>query len=164
MPQIAQLSLVYQSQWFWLLLTLGAIYLLVGRGIVPKVEATVDSRDAQIARDLAEAERLSAEAEASEEAWRSRINQAHTEAQAAAAEAKAAAGRDAEARVRTADEQLAVKADAAAARLGEARRSAMAEIETVAVDAARDIVARLTGSAVSEDAARAAVAGALSRA
>ena len=64
MPQISQLALVYQSQWFWLLLTLAIIFFVVGRGIVPKVEATVDARDAQIARDLAEAERLSAEAEA----------------------------------------------------------------------------------------------------
>jgi F-type H+-transporting ATPase subunit b len=164
MPQIAQLALVYQSQWFWLLLTLGAIYLLVGRGIVPKVEATVDARDAQIARDLAEAERLSAEAEASEEAWRTRINEAHAEAQAAAAEAKAQSGREAEKRVRAADAKLAAKADAAAASLAEARTSAMAEIEAVAAEAARDIVARLTGAKVTDDAARAAVAGALGRA
>ena len=164
MPQIAQLALVYQSQWFWLLLTLGAIYFLAGRGIVPRVEATVDARDAQIARDLAEAERLRAEAEASEEAWRTRINDAHLEAQAAAAEAKAKSGRAAEKRVRAADAKLSAKADAAAASLDAARRGAMAEIEAVAADAARDIVARLTGAAVSDDAARAAVAGALGRA
>ena len=44
MPQLAQLALVYQSQWFWLLLTLGVIYFFVGKGIVPKVEETVDLR------------------------------------------------------------------------------------------------------------------------
>ena len=63
MPQLSQLALVYQSQWFWLLLVLGAIYFFVGRGIVPKVEATVDARDAKIAADLAEAERLRDEAD-----------------------------------------------------------------------------------------------------
>ena len=73
MPQIAQLALVYQSQWFWLLLVLGAIYFFVGRGIVPKVEATVDDRDAKIAADLAEAERLRDEADKTELAWRTRI-------------------------------------------------------------------------------------------
>ena len=164
MPQISQLALVYQSQWFWLLLTLAIIFFVVGRGIVPKVEATVDARDAQIARDLAEAERLSAEAEASEGAWRMRINEAHAEAQAVAAEAKAQSARDAEKRVRAADRKLADKAEAAASALAEARSSAMAEIEGVAAEAARDIVARLTGAAVTDDAARAAVAGALGRA
>jgi len=74
MPQLSQLALVYQSQWFWLLLVLGAIYIFVGHGIVPKVEATVGQRDTQIAADLAEAERLRAEADATEEAWRAKIN------------------------------------------------------------------------------------------
>jgi F-type H+-transporting ATPase subunit b len=76
MPQLAQLALVYQSQWFWLLLVLGAIYFFVGRGIVPKVEATVEDRDARIAADLAEAERLRDEADRIEQAWRTRINEA----------------------------------------------------------------------------------------
>ena len=164
MPQISQLALVYQSQWFWLLLTLAAIFFVVGRGIVPKVELTVDARDAKIASDLAEAERLRAAAEADEEAWRTRINQAHADAQAAAAQAKAAAGRDAEKRVKAADAKLAAKAEAAAAALAEARGKALAEIEGVATEAARQIVAKLTGAAVAEDAARAAVAGALNRA
>ncbi|MGZ5825629.1 MAG: F0F1 ATP synthase subunit B family protein, partial [Croceibacterium sp.] len=88
MPQLSQLGLVYQSQWFWLLLVLALIYFFVGRGIVPKVEATVDQRDAQIAADLAAAERLRAEADATEEAWRARINDAHAEAQALAHDAK----------------------------------------------------------------------------
>ena len=77
MPQISQLALVYQSQWFWLALTLAAIFFLVGRGIVPKVEATVDARDAKIAADLAEAERLRGEAEAKEAAWRKQMNDVH---------------------------------------------------------------------------------------
>ena len=62
MPQLSQLALVYQSQWFWLLLVLATIYFVVGRGIVSKVETTVDARDKQIATDLAAAERLQAEA------------------------------------------------------------------------------------------------------
>jgi F-type H+-transporting ATPase subunit b len=164
MPQLSQLALVYQSQWFWLLLVLGAIYFLVGRGIVPKVEATVDARDTQIANDLAEAERLRAEADASEEAWRTRMNEARAEAQAAAASAKAAAQQDADKRVAEADKKLAKKSDEAAKALDEARASALAEIETVAVEAAQDIVARLTGTKVSDKAARAAVTGAMGNA
>jgi len=164
MPQISQLALVYQSQWFWLALTLAAIFFLVGRGIVPKVEATVDARDAKIAADLAEAERLRGEAEAKEAAWRKQMNDVHLEAQARAAEAKAASARDAEKRIKAADAKLAAKAEAAAAALAGARSKALAEIEGVAVEAARDIVAKLTGASVDEAAARAAVAGALHRA
>ena len=164
MPQISQLALVYQSQWFWLVVTLLAIFVLVGRGIVPKVEATVDARDAKIATDLAEAERLRAAAEAEEEAWRKKMNDAHAEAVTAAAAAKSASAHDAEVRVKAADAEISKKLDAAAAALATARSSALTEIEGVAAEAARDIVAKLTGAMVSPDAARAAVAGAFSRA
>ena len=164
MPQISQLALVYQSQWLWLVVTLLAIFFLVGRGIVPRVEATVDARDAKIAADLAEAERLRGAAEAEEEAWRKKMNDAHAEAVTAAAQAKAASTHDAEVRVKAADAEIAKKLDVAAAALATARSSALTEIEGVAAEAARDIVAKLTGALVSPEAARAAVAGAMSRA
>ena len=163
MPQLSQLGLVYQSQWFWLLLVLGAIYFFVGRGIVPRVEATVDARDAKIAADLAEAERLRDEADRTEEAWRTRINEGHAEAQAMIAKAKAKADADAAKRVAKADAELSAKADSAAAELDEARRSALAEIEALAVEATQEIVARLAGGKVTQAKARKAVAEALSR-
>jgi F-type H+-transporting ATPase subunit b len=164
MPQLSQLALVYQSQWFWLLLVLATIYFVVGRGIVSKVEATVDTRDKQIATDLATAERLQAEAARSEEAWREQMNAAHAEGQAAAADAKTKASREAELRVAKADKDVAARTDAAARALAEARNSALAEIEGVAAEAAREIVAKLTGAKVTDKAARAAVSGALNRA
>jgi len=164
MPQLAQLAVVYQSQWFWLLLVLGAIYFFVGRGIVPKVEATVLDRDAKIAADLAEAERLQAEAAQVEEAWRARINEGHAEAQSLIAKAKAKADADAHKRVAKADADLAAKADAAAVDLDRARHSAQAEIEALAVEATREIVARLSGGKVTDAKARKAVAEALSHA
>ena len=161
MPQLAQLALVYQSQWFWLLLVLGAIYFFVGRGIVPRVEATVDARDAKIAADLAEAERLRDEADRTEEAWRTRINEGHAEAQAMIAKAKAKADADAAKRVAKADAELSAKADSAGAELDEARRSALAEIEALAVEATREIVAKLAGGTVTAAKAKKAVAEAL---
>ena len=161
MPQLAQLALVYQSQWFWLLLVLGTIYFFVGRGIVPKVEATVEDRDAKIAADLAEAERLRGEAEQVEEAWRTRVTKGHEEAQAQIAQAKAKADADAHKRVAKADAELAAKAEAAAADLDVARRSAVAEIEALAVEATREIVAKLSGGKVTEAQAKKAVAEAL---
>jgi F-type H+-transporting ATPase subunit b len=164
MPQISQLALVYQSQWFWLALTLLLIFVVVGRGILPKVESTIDARDAQIAADLAEAERLRAEADSAEEGWRAKINAVHAEAAAQAAEAKAKAQADAEKRVAKANADLAKKAAEAEAALDAARGSALAEIEGVAAEAARDIVAKLTGGSVTDAAARKAVAGAMSRA
>lgn len=159
MPQLAQFLTVYQSQWFWLLIVLGAIYLFVGRGIVPKVEQTVDDRDAKIAADLAAAEQARNEADATEEAWRQRMNDVHAEAQDAAAEAKAKATAAGEKRIAKANAEIAAKADEANAKLAVARTSALAAIEDVAADAARDIVAKVSGGTVSAAEAHKAVSG-----
>lgn len=163
MPQLSQLALVYQSQWFWLLIVIGVIYFFVGRGIVPKVEATVDQRDAKIADDLAEAERLREEADQAEENWRENISSAHADAQALIADAKDKAAKDSEKRLAAADKRLNKKLEEAAVSLDEARRSALAEVEGIASDAAREMVTKLAGVSVSDAEARAAVAGAFDR-
>ncbi|MCB2064265.1 MAG: ATPase [Novosphingobium sp.] len=164
MPQLSQLALVIQSQWLWLLLVLAAIYFIVGRGIVGKVESTVDDRDARIAADLAEAQRLQDEAEADEEAWRNRINAMRAEAQGVTASAKSEAQAGLETKLAAADVEIAARTDAAVAELDAARAEAMAEIESVTVEATQQIVERLTGTGVSKGDARTAVAGALANA
>ncbi len=58
MPQISQISEIFASQLFWLIVSFGLIYLVVGRGMLPKIEATVDQRDRRISEDLAAAELL----------------------------------------------------------------------------------------------------------
>ena len=164
MPQLSQLALVYQSQWFWLLLVLATIYFVVGRGIVLKVESTVDARDKQIATDLAVAEQLQAEAAQAEEVWREQMNVAHAEGQAEAAEAKFKASREAELRIAKADKEIAAKTEKASLVLVAARHNAMAELERIAAEAASEIVVKLTGAKVTDKAASAAVTGALNRA
>ncbi|TNE33434.1 MAG: ATPase [Alphaproteobacteria bacterium] len=164
MPQISQLALVYQSQWFWLVLTLAVIFFVVGRGILPKVEATIDARDAKIAADLDEAQRFQDEAEASEEAWRRQLNNARADAQAVTAKAKQKAQADLEKKLAKADKDVADKIAAAEAELDAARKAALTELEAVASEATQDIVVKLTGTKVSQAEARAAVAGALANA
>ena len=48
MPQLNQLSDVFLSQLLWLALVLGFIYFVIARGMVPKIQATVDQRDQRI--------------------------------------------------------------------------------------------------------------------
>ena len=161
MPQLDQLALAYQSQWFWLAIVLGTIFFVVGRWIVPMVEQTIDDRDARISADLAEAERMQDEAEASEEAWRAKVNEARADAQAITSAAREQAQADLEKKIAKADAEIAVKTDKAEADLDAALQSAMTEIESVAVEATQDIVVKLTGASVSSAEARAAVSGAL---
>jgi F-type H+-transporting ATPase subunit b len=158
MPQIAQLGDVYASQLFWLLIFFGALFVIVGLGMLPKIQATIDSRDAKIAADLQAAERARDQADALEEAYRAEMDKSRGEAAKIAAEAKADAARSTEKAVAKADQAISAKIDKATAKIAEARAAARAEIEAVAADAAQQMVSRVAGLSVDADTARAAVA------
>jgi len=161
MPQIAQIAATYASQIFWLLIVFGLIYFVIGKGMLPKIEATVDARDQKIASDLAAAEAARAKADETEAGYRARIEEARAAALKATAEAKAASAAEAEKRVRTADAELAAKAATADAALSAAQAGALAEIEGVATEAAQEIVTKISGIAVDKAAAESAVKAAL---
>lgn len=161
MPQIAQLSETYASQIFWVLIFFGLIFFVIGRGMVPKVMATVEARDNQIAADLVAAESARKAADAEEESWRVAANAQRAEAQALIVKAKADAAKATEARLAKAGAVVDQRVTDAEGRIAEARAGALGEIETVASEAASDIVARLAGITVDSASARAAVKEAL---
>ena len=161
MPQIAQLLETYQSQIFWLLVFFGFTFFVIGRGMVPRVMATVGMRDKQIADDLAAAQAARDKADAEEEAWRVRENENRAAAQKLVAEAKAEAAAKSEKKIAAAQKRLDAKLAEAEERIAAARGEAMAEVETVAAEAAQDIVQRLAGVSVTKPAAAKAVKEAL---
>lgn len=161
MPQIAQLAETFASQIFWMLLFFGFVFLVIGRGMVPKVMATISDRDQRISADLAAAEAARTQSDAQEEAWRVQAVQQRAEAQALIAAAKAQAAKATEAKLADAGSRIDATLESAEARIAAARLSALAEVEGVAVEAAQDIVNRLVGASVSSDQALAAVKGAL---
>ena len=157
MPQISQLAATYASQIFWLLLTFGIVFVVIGLGMVPKIQANVDQRDQSVTGDLAAAEAARAAADRAEEEWRTRENAIRADAQKVIAEARATAAKSTEKTLAEANERIGVKLSAEEARIAEASRAAMAEIEVVATEAAQTIVSRLSGTNVSEADARDAV-------
>ena len=116
MPQLSQLSQVYLSQFLWLAVALGFIFFVIGRGMVPKIQATVDQREGKIAGDLEAAQKARAEADATEAQWRARMDSARADAARLAQEAKAESGRETEARVRAAAETINAPPSTAIAR------------------------------------------------
>jgi F-type H+-transporting ATPase subunit b len=148
MPQLSQLSQVYLSQLLWLAIALGFIFFVIARGMVPKIQATVESREKRIAADLEAAQQARVAADATEEAWRARMDAARAEAAKIASEAKQASALDTETKARAAAVKIARKADAAEAKLRAAVASARAEIEAVAAEASRELVEKLTGARI----------------
>ena len=145
MPQLSQLSEVYLSQFLWLAVALGFIFFVIARGMVPKIQATVDAREKRIADDLEAAQSARHAADETEAAWRERMDASRAEAARIATEAKQASARDTEAKVKKAADQLTLKVEASEKRIAEAVASARAEIEAVAAELTQDLVSRLTG-------------------
>ncbi|MFS0736529.1 ATPase [Sphingomonas sp. 1P06PA] len=161
MPQIAQIVETYASQIFWLLIVFGLIYFGIGRGMLPKIESTIEGRDKKIAGDLAAAEAARNTADTVEADYRARMDATRAQALKATQAAKAQAAADAEVRVKAADAEVAAKAAEADARLQASRTAALSSIEDVAAEATQDIVARVSGLSVGRDEATAAVKSAL---
>ena len=157
MPQIAQIASTYAGQIFWLLIVFGLIYFGIGRAMLPKIEATVDMRARKVADDLAAAEAARIAADATEEAWRTKMAKAKADAQAETAAAKTKAALAAEARVKAADVTAAAKISEAEASIRTSTELALSSIEGAAAEAAQDMVAKLSGAKISAEAATAAV-------
>ena len=157
MPQIEQLPTIFFSQLFWLALVFGFIFFVIGRGMLPKIQGTVELRDAKIAEDLARAQAARTEAEETEAAWRARMDAARAEAARLAQEAKQESARETEVQVKAAADKINLKVEKSEAKIREAVSSARAEIEAVAAEATQEMVARLTGIKVAKQEAATAV-------
>jgi F-type H+-transporting ATPase subunit b len=157
MPQIEQLPYIFFSQLFWLAVVFGIVFFGIGRGMLPKIQGTVDLREKKIAEDLERAQAARAAADETEAAWRGRIDAARAEAARLAQEAKQASARETEAKVKAAADKINLKVESSEAKIRDAVAAARAEIEKVAAEASRDMVQRLTGIKVDPREAAAAV-------
>ncbi|MBA3667181.1 MAG: ATPase [Sphingomonas sp.] len=156
MPQLNQLALVAYSQFFWLLLVLGLIYFGIGKAMLPKIQSTVEARESRIAGDIAAADRARTEADATEEAYRAKMDESRGEAMKLAVKAKSEGALATEQRVAEADASIQAKAAEAEARIKASRTAAVGEIEALAAGFAKDIADKVAGLSVSEaDAAKA---------
>ncbi|WP_347718515.1 ATPase [Sphingomonas sp.] len=164
MPQISQIGEIFASQLFWLAIFFGAIFVVIGLGMLPKVMSTVDARDAKIAADLKSAGGAREAADALEADYRAAMDKSRAEAAHLSAEAKASAAKASEAQIGAAETAIGAKLDTAMKGIAEARARALGEIETVAAEAVQELSAKVAGLTVDANAARAAVARELTHA
>ena len=157
MPQIEQLPYIFFSQLFWLTVVFGFIFLVIGKGMLPKIQSTVDARGKKIAEDLESAQQARSAAEETEAAWRARMDSARSEAAKVAQDARQESARDTEKKVRKAADKINLKVEAAEQQIRDALASARSEIEAVAAEATQEMVDRLTGIKVDKKEAAEAV-------
>ncbi len=161
MPQLDFGNSLTQAQVVWLAIIFFALYLLLSKWALPQVASVLELRANAIAGDLDAARKAKAEADAAAAEQAKATREAHAGAQAeinaALAAAKAATDSESAALNARLDAQIAD----AERRIAAARVAAMGALEQVATETARDVVARLTGTAIDGLVVNRAVAAAL---
>jgi F-type H+-transporting ATPase subunit b len=147
----------FPSQLFWLAVTFVALYWVMAKVALPRIERIIEDRRNRLDEDLEKAAQMKSEAEAVIHAYQKALADARLSAQAVVKETIDRLAADAAERQRAANTEIAKRTAEAEARIAAAKNQALGEVRTIAVDVARAAAARLTGAEVPESEVRAAV-------
>ncbi len=152
----------FPSQLLWLALTFVALYLLMARIALPRIDSILERRRVRISGDLSEAQRLKGESDAAIAAYEKSLAEARGRAQAVANESRQRQAAESEAARKALDATLNARIAEAETGIAATKSAAMANVRGIATEAAAAIVERLIGIApASRDMVAAAVAEAL---
>jgi F-type H+-transporting ATPase subunit b len=154
----------FPSQLLWLTLTFVALYLLMSRIALPRIDSILERRAQRISGDLAEASRLKGLSDAAIAAYEKSLAEARARAQALLNDSRQKQAAEAEAARKALDATLNARIAEAESRIAETKSAAMVNVRGIATEAAAAIVERLIGVApASREVVAAAVADALKR-
>jgi F-type H+-transporting ATPase subunit b len=142
----------------WLALSFGALYLLMAKVALPRVQTILLARAHKISADIADAHKLRAQSEAASAAHDKLIADAKSEALALAQETHAKLLAETESRRDALESELNAKLADSEAHIVETKARAMSNIETIAGEAAAAIVQRITGRPADQAAIATAIA------
>ena len=151
----------FASQIVWLVITFVALYLLISRIAIPRINGIFEDRAKRIEGDFATAQRAKEEAEAALAAYEKALADARNRAQAIGTEIRDKLNAEAEEKRKALESQLNAQLAEAEKTIGSTKASAMTNVRGIAVDAASAIVERLIGIAPPAPAVAAAVDDAL---
>jgi F-type H+-transporting ATPase subunit b len=148
MPQLDVST--FAPQLVWLAITFVALYLLMAKLGLPRIDAILEARRKRLDDDLARAAQFKAEAEAVMAEYQRTMADARAQAQAAIKERTDQLAAEAAEQQRRLAETLAEQTRAAEREIGAAKQRAFADIRNIAVDVARSVTEKLTGTTADE--------------
>lgn len=148
----------FASQIIWLVIIFGALYWLMSRVALPRVEGILDARKHRLSKDLDDAAAMQAQAKAAGEAYDRTLADARARAQSMAQAQHDKLHAESEAKRHTLEAELNAKLTAAEEQINDTRRRAMSNVTGIAEDTALALVDRLTGRTPDRQAVSAAVA------
>lgn len=156
-------SATFAGQLFWLAIFFGALYLLMWKVALPRVQNILEGRAERIEADLAEANRLKTETDEAIAAYEKTLADARAEGHRIAAEVHGKVSKETDAHRETLENELNAKLEASERQIAAAKASALGNVRGIAVDAAAAIVERLTGRPAEGGAVEQAVDASLAR-
>jgi F-type H+-transporting ATPase subunit b len=151
----------FANQLVWLALVFGALYLLMSRIALPRVEGILSKRNKVLQDDLDAAHAFKLETDTSISAYAKALDDAKKNAQQIAAKTSDDLKIQSDAKRREVDAALTARLAKAEAQITAQRQQAMAHVSEIAASATTDIVSHLTGRAPSAQDVTAAVAQAI---
>ncbi|UDL96340.1 F0F1 ATP synthase subunit B' [Lichenihabitans sp. PAMC28606] len=148
----------FVPQIIWLVIIFGALYWLMSRIALPRVENILEARRGRIEGDLSDARSMQDQAHAAGVSYDKTLADAKGRAQAMAQQTHDALHAESEAKRHALETALNAKLATADAQINETKTRAMSNVETIARDTASAIVQHLTGTAPSAEAVAAAAA------
>jgi len=147
----------FPSQLLWLAITFGALYLLMSRIALPRIDGILANRKGIIDADLAAADASRQKTDAAIAAYEAALAEAKAKAQGIANETREGIQADLAAKRSAVEADLSAKVSAAEARISATKAEALTHVDEIATETAQTVVAQLVGD-VSTDSVRAAVA------
>ena len=155
---------VWSPQIIWLIVSFVALYYIMSRFVLPRLNEILEEREFRIADSLRRAENLKQEAEEAVAAYEQTMADARAKAQAQVQSSHERAERLAAERHAELGDRLTDEIAAAEARIGAARTEAVAGIRDMAAEVAGLAVEKLVGSRPAAENVLAAIDDTLKRA
>ena len=156
MPQL-DIS-TWPSQIFWLAITFLALFFVISRVAIPRTGGVIQKRKSTIANDLAKAQALKADVDATVKTYEAALAESRAKAHAIAQENRNRLNAEVDAERHKLDQELGARIAAAEKQVAASRAKAMGDVQSAAADVVAAIVAELIGTRVTTEAAADAVA------
>ncbi len=148
MPQLD--PAVFLPQIFWLFIIFGLIYLFIAHSAAPKITEVLERRQDRIASDLADAEKLQAEAEEARVAYEKALEEARAKATSRVAAKREAIKAEVEAEYSKLTEKLGNESVIAEAKIVAAKDKALMEIQAMSADVCSEIIQSVSSLKIDE--------------
>lgn len=148
----------FVPQLIWLALTFGFLYWMLSRYLLPRITDVIDARSDGIARDLARADQLKKDTENALASYEKALADAKAKGNDIAKSTRDSLAAETERERQKTETDLARQAADAERRIADSKAKALASVNDIAGETVAAIVGKLTGTTISAEDGKRAVA------